>query len=83
MQETHHYTNGEMTIVWKPNACTHSTHCWKELNEVFHPMHRPWITPEAAPTDTVIAQVSKCPSGALSYFMNTEKEAAQSDVSTI
>ena len=83
MQKTHHYTNGEITIVWKPDTCTHSTLCWKGLQEVFHPTRLPWITPEASATDTIIAQVKKCPSGALSYFLNADKEAPQSDVSTM
>ncbi len=76
MQKTFKYTNGEVTIVWKPDTCIHSTLCWKGLHEVFDPTRRPWITPEAATTEKVIAQVRQCPSGALSYFMNAEGEAA-------
>lgn len=74
---TKHYTNGEVTIVWKPNACIHSTICWKEatgLPHVFDPRVRPWIKAEADTTENIIKQVNKCPSGALSYFMNEEQE---------
>jgi uncharacterized Fe-S cluster protein YjdI len=70
---TRHYTNGEVTIVWKPALCIHSTICWKQatgLPEVFHPATRPWITPEAAATARIVEQVQQCPSGALSFFMN-------------
>jgi len=67
---TKKYTNGEVTIVWKPSKCVHSTVCWKELPEVFDTQKRPWITPEGATTEKIIAQVRKCPSQALSYFMN-------------
>lgn len=67
---THKYTNGEATIVWKPEACIHSTLCWKGLNQVFNPGKRPWIEPTAGTTAQIIDQVRKCPSGALSYFMN-------------
>ena len=70
---TKKYTNGEVTIVWKPDLCTHSTNCWKGANglrEVFNPMEKPWIKPEGAPTERIIEQVKRCPSGALSYFMN-------------
>jgi uncharacterized Fe-S cluster protein YjdI len=71
-----HYTNGEVTIVWKPSLCQHSKICWKPetgIPEVFHPMTRPWITPEGYDTEKIIEQVKKCPSGALSFYMNEEK----------
>jgi len=35
---------------------------------------KPWITAENATTEELIAQIKKCPSGALSYRMNNEKE---------
>lgn len=68
------YTNGEVTVVWKPNVCIHSTLCWKGLVSVFNPKERPWIKMDGASTETIIEQVRKCPSGALSYFMNTDGE---------
>jgi uncharacterized Fe-S cluster protein YjdI len=66
------YTNGEVTITWKPDICIHSTLCWKGMREVFDPKKRPWITPEGSTTENIITQVQKCPSGALSYFMNAD-----------
>jgi uncharacterized Fe-S cluster protein YjdI len=72
------YSNGEVTVVWKPALCRHSTICWKGpggLINVFNPMKKPWIDPHAAPTERIIEQVSKCPSGALSYFMNEPGQA--------
>jgi uncharacterized Fe-S cluster protein YjdI len=74
---TKHYTNGEVTIVWKPATCIHSTLCWKgndALKAVFNPAEKPWIKPEAAGTERIIQQIKKCPSGALSYYMNKEGE---------
>lgn len=71
---TKQYTNGEVTIVWKNAQCIHSTLCWKGLNAVFNPTERPWIKPEGASTEAIIEQVKKCPSGALSYYMNSEME---------
>lgn len=71
---TKKYTNGEVTIVWKPNECIHSTICFKGLGEVFDPRKRPWITPEGATTDKIIDQVKKCPSGALSYYLNRDAD---------
>ena len=71
------YTNGEVTIVWKPSACIHSANCWKKagsLPEVFNPAEKPWIKPENASTKRIIDQIKKCPSGALSYYMNDENK---------
>lgn len=67
---TKKYSNGEVTIVWKPAACTHSAICFKGLGEVFDPRKKPWITPENSTTEKIMAQVNKCPSGALSFYMN-------------
>lgn len=67
------YSNGEVTIVWKNELCIHSTICWKHatgLPEVFNPKERPWIKPQSCSTELLIEQVKKCPSGALSYFLN-------------
>lgn len=69
---TKKYTNGEVTIVWKPDTCIHSAICFKGLSEVFDPQKRPWITPEGASTERIIDQVKKCPSGALSYYLNAD-----------
>ena len=74
---TKKYTNGEVTIVWKPSMCIHSKICWDEINglkNVFNPFEKPWIKPHAATTEEIINQVKKCPSGALSYYLNTEEK---------
>lgn len=71
------YTNGEVTIVWQPSVCIHSTICWRKetgLPEVFNPRERPWIKPDGSTTEHIIEQVKRCPSGALSYYMNSEGE---------
>lgn len=77
---TKQYTNGEVTVVWQNDLCIHSTLCWKGLAEVFNPKERPWIKPEGASTEAIVEQVKKCPSGALSYFMNAELEASTAQV---
>ncbi len=75
-KSTHTYTNGEITIVWKPDTCIHSTLCWKGLLNVFNPKKRPWIDANGASSEEIIEQVKKCPSGALSYYRNDEKEGS-------
>lgn len=60
------YTNGEVTIVWQPEKCIHSTNCWKGLPKAFDPKKRPWISLDEVNADEIMEQVLKCPSGALS-----------------
>jgi uncharacterized Fe-S cluster protein YjdI len=71
---TKKYTNGEVTIIWKPDVCIHSAICFKGMSHVFDPRKRPWITPEAATTDEIIEQVKRCPSQALTYVMGEENQ---------
>lgn len=68
-----HYTNDEVTVVWQPRVCSHSALCFKGLKEVFNPRERPWIKMDGATTEKIIEQVSKCPSGALSYYLNADR----------
>ncbi len=76
---TKEYSNGEVTVVWKPDQCIHSKICWTGLSGVFDPRKRPWVTIAGADSNTIMAQVDKCPSGALSYYFN-EKPEEQKDV---
>ena len=46
--KTHKYTNGQVTVVWKPDTCIHSKICWTNLKEVFNPTVRPWINMDGA-----------------------------------
>jgi uncharacterized Fe-S cluster protein YjdI len=71
---TKKYTNGEVTIVWKPSECIHSGICFRGLIDVFDPQKRPWITPENSTSEKIIEQVKKCPSGALSYYLNRDSQ---------
>ena len=63
-------TNDDITISWKPDLCIHAANCVKNLPEVYNPKAKPWIKIENATTEELKAQISTCPSGALSY---TEK----------
>jgi len=68
------YSNGEITVVWKPGKCIHSGVCVRALPQVYNPKAKPWIAVGNASTEELKAQLSKCPSGALSYFVNGEEE---------
>ncbi|NNE16526.1 MAG: (4Fe-4S)-binding protein [Saprospiraceae bacterium] len=64
------YTNGEITIVWRPNKCIHAGECVRSLPNVYKPKEKPWIQMENATSEELKAQVNKCPSGALSFYIN-------------
>ena len=67
------YTNGEVTVIWQPAKCIHSTICFRGLPEVFDPGKRPWVNAQGASTERIVDQINQCPSGALSYYMNSEE----------
>jgi len=69
-KETFTYSNGEVTVIWKPNLCSHSGNCVRGLNTVFNNKVKPWININGAASEEIIEQVKKCPSGALSFKMN-------------
>lgn len=75
-KETFRYNTQELEVIWQPRLCIHSRMCWTQLFAVFNPSAKPWIDLEGADTDRIIAQVKKCPSGALSCTDLREKNLA-------
>jgi len=67
MSEQKEYTNGEITVVWKPDICEHSGNCVRGLGKVFKPGERPWVQIGNATTEEIKNTIDTCPSGALSY----------------
>ncbi len=78
MEKIKEYSNGEVTVIWKPGSCIHSEICVKGLSNVFLPKEKPWIKVEAASTEELVRQVKQCPSGALSYY-NNDAETDESE----
>lgn len=68
------YGNEEITVLWKPEFCQHSTRCWTQLPQVFKPTMRKWIDPNGASPERIEEQVMKCPSGALVFLRNEQKD---------
>jgi len=66
------YTNGDVTVVWKPELCKHSGRCVTQLPKVFNLKTKPWVTMTGADSEAIKAQVEKCPTGALSWFKNSD-----------
>jgi CDGSH-type Zn-finger protein/uncharacterized Fe-S cluster protein YjdI len=69
------YSNGEITIVWKPELCIHSANCVNGLPEVFNTTKKPWINIDGAGSSRIVDQVRKCPSGALSIKGDESNQA--------
>lgn len=76
------YNNGVVTVVWQPDVCIHSGICFKGLPRVFQPRARPWIKIDAASTEEIVKQVKACPSGALSYYINSEVDKIEDSIET-
>jgi len=64
------FSNGDITIAWRPDRCTHAAKCVGTLPKVYKPGQKPWINPEHATTEELMAQIETCPSGALTYTKN-------------
>lgn len=60
------YTNGEVTVLWDSDLCTHCRECTINLPHVFNPAARPWVNMAADTSEVIADQVGQCPSGALS-----------------
>ncbi|MGH6870153.1 MAG: CDGSH iron-sulfur domain-containing protein [Rhizomicrobium sp.] len=68
MSKIDEYKGAHVTVVSEGKRCIHSRYCVLNLNQVFLPnVDGPWIKPDAASHEAVIAVVAKCPSGSLRF----------------
>ena len=68
------YTNGKITVFWRPKLCNHNGYCYNHLDKVFDPMASPWVDMNGATTEEIIDTVENCPTGALTFKYNTDME---------
>lgn len=59
------YEGDQIVVTFDPNVCIHSAVCIRSLPSVFDIAEKRWIKVEGASADEIVAQVAKCPSGAL------------------
>ncbi len=73
----HDYTGEVITVHDNRGICAHASLCSDGLSAVFQLEHEPWIDPDAAQAEEIIAIVKSCPSGALSYSVDREEQRDQ------
>jgi len=64
------YSNDTLSVVWRKEHCRHSGRCVRQLPGVFDLKASPWINVNGAAPEEIMAQVAKCPTGALSVRKN-------------
>ena len=71
------YVGAQVTVFDNRGICQHSGFCTDNLAAVFHQGQEPFVDPNGAQREAIIAAVKKCPSGALSYALDgVERRAA-------
>jgi len=73
------YVGKKITIHDNRRICSHAAECVNNLPSVFKLNSRPWIEPDAAEVNKIIDTVLKCPSGALSYSIDSIEYGDQND----
>jgi CDGSH-type Zn-finger protein len=64
------YAGKRITIFDNRGICSHAGHCTDGLKSVFRMHEEPWIDPDGAKVEEIVATIRKCPSGALSYALD-------------
>lgn len=61
----HRYSGKSVEVTYDAGRCIHAAECVHGLPGVFDPKARPWIDPDGASADELVAVVDRCPTGAL------------------
>jgi putative methionine-R-sulfoxide reductase with GAF domain/uncharacterized Fe-S cluster protein YjdI len=68
------YRTPDIVVTFDPNVCIHSGVCVKTLPRVFDVRRARWVDVDAASADEVAAAIQRCPSGALQYYRNVDRD---------
>ncbi|NIR46942.1 hypothetical protein GWO43_00475 [candidate division KSB1 bacterium] len=77
------YAGKKITVHDNRGMCTHAGRCTDGLAAVFRLNEEPWIHPDAASPEEIIATIQKCPSGALSYSVDDVEHRDRQGAPTI
>lgn len=66
------YSNDELTIIWQPEVCQPCRDLRQNAASGIPSQRTPLARNRKRSDDRLIAQINCCPSGALSYRMNTK-----------
>lgn len=61
------YTGAAVHVTFDGPRCIHAAECVRGLPAVFDRNRRPWILPDGAAAEELVAVVERCPTGALHY----------------
>ncbi len=78
LDQRDNYKGEKITIHDNRGICAHAGRCTDGLAAVFHLREEPWIYPNSADAEAIIATINQCPSGALSYSVNEEEHRDRS-----
>ncbi len=78
-RQVREYQGEGILVRYDPEVCAHAAECLRLLPEVFDLRNRPWVDPDGAPVEEIMAAIRSCPTGALSFEVprgkaETEKE---------
>ncbi len=71
------YEGKEITLHDNRGICSHAGFCTSKLASVFKLKTEPWIDPDGASAEELIAAAKRCPSGALSYSIEGVEQRDQ------
>jgi len=77
------YVGRKITIHDNRHLCAHAGRCTEGLQSVWRMGQKPWIDPDGAEVEAIIAIIEQCPSGALAYSIDGEPEALKAAANCI
>lgn len=73
--ERRNFAGKRITIHDNRAICAHAGYCTDGLASVFSSERDPWIDPDGAAVEAIVAVIARCPSGALSYSIDEVEPA--------